>query len=248
VITIMSRYVNSTDKGGWPTRSLLASIPALERLGLLQMGHPRRYDRGDILMRHGEPGHEAFLIIEGCTKITGDNPEGHPALLAVRMAGDMVGELSILDGQPRSATVQAASLTRVQVMSGTDLRGFLAHHPVTEAAVQASVTAKLREAIRDRIELNGAPVTLRLTRVIWKLGNACGTTVPEGVLISAPLSQADLSSLVGTTEQSIRRTLSTLRDLGLVRSRYRELVITDMDRLREMAMGRSPEISQRRAQ
>lgn len=198
-------------------------------------------------MRLGEPGHEAFLIIEGCTKIVGDNPEGHPALLAVRMAGDMVGELSLLDGQPRSATVQAASLTRVQVISGTDLRGFIARHPATGSALQASVTAKLREAIRDRIDLNGAPVMLRLARVIWKLGNACGTPVPEGILISAPLSQADLGSLVGTTEQSIRRTLSTLRDLGLVRSRYREFVITDMGRLREMAMGRSLEINERRA-
>src|SRR5579862_9021211 len=115
-------------------------------------------------MRHGEPGHEAFLILEGCTKAIGDNPEGHQALLAVRMAGNIVGELSILDGQPRSATVQAASLTRVRVISGTELRDFIADHPATEAALQASVAAKLREAIRDRIDLNGAPVALRLAR------------------------------------------------------------------------------------
>lgn len=247
-MTITSREVNSNGYDAWPPRSLLASVPASERLALLKIGRPRRYDRGDILIRRGEPGNEAFLILDGCTKVTGDNPEGHPALLALRMAGDIVGELSLLDGEPRSATIQAAKLTRVRAIGAADFREFMARHPATAAAVQISVTAKLREAIRDRIELNGAPVVLRLARVLWKLGNSCGAVTPEGVVISAPLSQADLGSVIGTTEQSIRRTLSTLRDLGLVRSHYRELVITDMNKLQELAMGRSPEIYERRAQ
>jgi CRP-like cAMP-binding protein len=227
-------------EGRWPLRSLLASIPARERLELLGLGLPRRYDRGEILIRAGEPGREVFLIVDGCVKVLADSVEGNPALLAVRTAGDVVGELSILDGQPRSATVQAANLTRVRVISAGDLRGFLTAYPATAAAVQSSVTAKLREAIRDRIDLNGAPVVMRLARVIYKLGSTYGEDAPEGVVVSVPLSQADLGSLAGTTEQSVRRALATLREDGLVCPHYRKLIITDIYRLREMVDGRAP--------
>jgi CRP/FNR family transcriptional regulator, cyclic AMP receptor protein len=238
----------SEGKTSWPLRSLLAMVPASERADLVRMGIPRRYDRGEILMHAGEAGREAFLIIEGCAKVLGSNVEGNPALLAVRMAGEVVGELSVLDGKPRSATVQAATPTRVRVISSTDLQKYMSAHPATAAAVQNNVTAKLREAIRDRIDLTGAPVVLRLARVICKLGSTYGEDVPEGIMISAPLSQADLSSLVGTTEQSIRRALGSLRDKGLVRPYYRKLIITDMNRLQEMTDGRISEDHDRRSQ
>lgn len=223
----------------WRDGCLLSSVPEPDRLGILKLGSPKRYNRGEMLIRANEVGHEAFLIVEGCTKVIGDSADGNPSLLAIRMAGDMVGEFSALDGQPRSAGVQAAAPTRVRVIAGRELRGFLATHPATSAALQTSVTAKLREAIRDRIELNGAPVLLRLARVICKLGGAYGTPTADGLLISVPLSQGDFGSLVGTTEQSIRRALSILRDEGLVRSQYRTLTITDMSRLRQLANGRA---------
>jgi CRP/FNR family cyclic AMP-dependent transcriptional regulator len=153
------------------------------------------------------------------------------------MAGDMVGELSVLDGEPRSATVQAATVMRVRSVAAAQLREFAKSRPAVGAALQRSVTAKLREAIRDRIELNGVPVVTRLARVIWKLGCTCGAEAPDGVVISA-LSQADLAALAGTTEQSVRRALAALRKEGLVRSEYRRIVVTDMDRLRLLATGR----------
>jgi CRP/FNR family cyclic AMP-dependent transcriptional regulator len=228
-------YLNNKDS--WTPRSLLASVPETDRLALLRLGRPRRYERGDTLARSGEPGGSAFLIIDGCVKITGESAEGHPALLAIRISGDIVGELSVLDGEPRSASIQAATPLRTRIISAAELRQFLATRPATAAALQNSVAGKLREAIRDRIELNGAPVILRLARVIWKLGRTCGTETRDGVLISA-FSQADLGALAGTTEQSIRRALATLRSEGMVRSEYRKLLITDMRRLREMATGK----------
>jgi CRP/FNR family transcriptional regulator, cyclic AMP receptor protein len=228
-------YPNNT--ASWTPRSLLAGVPEPEQLDLLRLGRPRRYERGELLARSGEPGRWAFLIIAGCVKITGESAEGHPALLAIRMSGDLVGELSVLDGEPRSASIQAATPLRTRIIPAAELLQFIADRPVAAAALHNSVAAKLREAIRDRIELNGAPVIIRLARVIWKLGGTCGIETPDGVLISA-FSQADLGALAGTTEQSIRRALATLRSEGLVRSEYRKLLITDMQGLREMTKGR----------
>ncbi|WP_017580490.1 Crp/Fnr family transcriptional regulator [Nocardiopsis valliformis] len=220
---------------GWHSQSLMASLTAPERAAFLSLGTARGFDRGSLLMRFGETGREAHLILGGCVKVLGADSQGHTTLLAIRMAGDIVGELSVLDGRPRSATVMAAAPTRVRTIGGTVLRDFLGARPAIGNAVQNSVNAKLREAIGHRTAATGAPVVTRLVRVLEKLGRYCGRRTDEGLVITAPLSQADLAALVGTTEQSIRRALGTLRGSGVLITRYRQVVITDTARLAAMS-------------
>jgi len=216
---------------GWPARSLLAALPEAERAELLRLGSVRHFERGQTLIRAGEFGGEVYLILEGCVKVVDNSAEGYTVLLAVRMVGDLVGELAVLDGNPRAATVIAAAPTRVRAVSAAPLRGFLAEHPVSAAAVHNSVNAKFRQSIRHRSEANGAPAPLRLARVLHRLGETYGEPTAEGVAIPVPLSQADLGALIGATEQSVRRALSELRDEGLVEPHYRRPVIKDLDRL-----------------
>ncbi|MFL1379111.1 Crp/Fnr family transcriptional regulator [Nocardiopsis protaetiae] len=230
----------------WHPRSLVASLPPDDREALLLLGTPRRFERGAVLMRLGEAGHDAHLILDGCVKVLGGSADGHTTLLAVRMAGDIVGELSVLDGRPRSATVEAAAPTRVRTIGGGTLRAFLRDRPGVGTAVQHSVNAKLREAIGHRTDSSGAPVMLRLVRVLDRLGRYCGRRTEEGLSISVPLSQADLSALVGATEQSVRRALGVLRSSGVLLTRYRSLVITDTDRLAALAEETAPESARRR--
>lgn len=221
-------------------RSFLASLPARERAEFLTLGTVRRFTRDQALTRVGEPAHEVFAIINGCVKVFADSIEGRSILLAVRMSGDLVGELSAFGGQLRSATAKAADAVTARVIAAADLTDYLAAHPVASAAVRDMIAARLREATAHRIEVNNsARVPHRLARALCILAEQFGVPVPDGVLIAAPLSQADMSSLIATTEQSVRRALSSLRDEGLVRSGYRRTVITDLGRLREIAGVRS---------
>jgi CRP/FNR family cyclic AMP-dependent transcriptional regulator len=152
------------------------------------------------------------------------------------MVGDLVGELAALDGQPRSATAKAADAVSARKISATDLNGYLDAHRVAATAMRDTIAARLRESVTQRIEVNNAaPVIRRLARALCLLSDQYGVVVPDGVLITAPLSQADLSSLIATTEQSVRRALSALRGDGLVRWEYRRTIITDPGRLHELA-------------
>jgi len=194
------------------------------------------FARAKPLARIGARGDEAFLITSGFVKILADSAEGRTILLAVRMPGDLVGELAALDGRPRTASVQAASQVTATVISAAAMTEHMSNRPVVAAAVRDTLTARLREAVEYRIELdNAAPVLRRLARGLCLLAERCGRPAPDGTLIAAPLSQADLSCLVSTTEQSLRRALATLRGSGAVRWEYRTAVITDLDRLREIA-------------
>lgn len=225
---------------GYARISFLASLPAGERAEFLGLGATRRFSRDQPLTRIGEPGREAFVITDGYVKIFADSAEGHPILLAVRAPGDLVGELAALDGRLRSATAKAANAVSVRVISAADLNDFLAGHPAAALAVRDTIAARLREATAHRIALNNsAPVLRRLASALCMFGQEHGIGVPDGVLIAVPLSQADMSSLIATTEQSVRRALAALRGQGLVRWDYRKTVITDLAGLREAA-GLSP--------
>ena len=218
--------------GEYLSHSFLSSLPAHERAEILSLGTVRRFTRDQQLTRIGEAGQEAFVITSGCVKVFANSIEGQPILLAVRLAGDLVGELAVLDGRPRTATARAAGPVTAIAINSADLLALLAGRPTLAAAVYATIAARLREAVAHRVEVNNsAPVRHRLARALCLLAEQYGVPVPDGVLITAPLSQADISSLIATTEQSVRRALSVLRAEGLVRWEYRKTVITDPDGL-----------------
>jgi CRP/FNR family cyclic AMP-dependent transcriptional regulator len=202
----------------------------------VRLGTERRFARDEILFRIGEPGTEAFLIVRGCVKIFADSVDGRLVLLSIRMPGELVGELAPLDGQLRSATGRAAGPVTARAIGAKVLNGYLAAHPAANRAVRDRIAARLREAAQERIQvINAAPVPRRLAWALCLLSERYGVPVPDGVLVDVPLSQADIASLLATTEQSVRKALAGLRAEGVVRWTYRKTVITDPGKLRDIA-------------
>jgi CRP-like cAMP-binding protein len=174
--------------------------------------------------------------MRGCVKIFADSVDGRLVLLSIRMPGDVVGELAVLDGHLRSATGRAAGPVVARAIGATALNGYLAAHPAADRAVRDRIASRLREATQERIQVNNAaPVPRRLAWALCLLGERYGVPVADGLLVDVPLSQADIASLIATSEQSVRKALSGLRAEGVVRWTYRKTVITDLDRLQEIA-------------
>ncbi|MGE0170971.1 Crp/Fnr family transcriptional regulator [Nocardioides sp.] len=222
----------------WPPGSLLSLLAPEHQAGLLGMGTGRSFDRNEILMREGEPGRALFLLLRGCVKVVSIAATGDVRLLAVRLAGDVVGELAALDGDPRSATVVTAARTTARVIGHEEFGRYVAAHAAVGAAVQRCVTAKLRQATRFRADAAAGPSTLaRLARVLHQLGASYGQPSPSGLLIDVHLSQPELAALVGVAQASIERALGELRARGMVRTGYRQLLISDADGLRTLAAG-----------
>src|SRR5713226_7566089 len=108
-----------------------------------------------ILLAEGDRSTHLFLLVDGCVKVTAGNEDGHVALLAIRVGGDLVGELSCLDGHPRAATVTAAGHLVARTISQPQFHLFLRDHPFAALAVSASVGDKLRSATRRWVDFNG---------------------------------------------------------------------------------------------
>jgi CRP-like cAMP-binding protein len=157
------------------------------------------------------------------------------ALLAVRAAGELIGELASMDGQPRVATVTCAGRVRARLVTQPEFRHFLTGHPDVALAVGSSVGAKLRWATRRRIDFGSREVRIRLARVLVELSAAYGSAVHDGVEIGVDLTQPELAGLVGAAEPTVHRALAGFRRSGVVQTGYRRITVLDQVRLAAVA-------------
>jgi CRP-like cAMP-binding protein len=221
----------------YPPGTLLHTLGTADREALLALGSRRRFQPGETLINQGSGDSHAFVLLDGCTKVFGTSVSGRAVLLSIRIVGEVVGELSAVDSQPRSASVVAATAVVAQAIGRAAFLRYLSGHPAAAHAVQAAVVAELRKTTSHRVSVSGAPVTVRLARILGQLAESCGRPDPDGVLIEIPLSQPELASLIGVSEPTVHRALTELRAGEVVRTRYRRLVISDPAALRAMVAG-----------
>lgn len=218
----------------FPRGTLLAGLAISARAAMLALGTACGYEPGTVLMREGERAGHLLVLVKGFVKVTATTPEGYLALLAVRCGGDLVGELAMMDGQPRIATVTAAGWVRARVVGQAEFRRYLAEHPDAAFAVGGSVGAKLRWATRRRVDFGGHEVPVRLARVLVELADSYGG---GGGAIGVPLSQPELAALVGAAEPTVHKALAQLRRQNIVLTGYRRVVVLDRPRLAALAEG-----------
>lgn len=214
---------------------LFAALPAVTIQALLGIGVERRFRRGEVLVLEGELTTHVILLLSGCVKVTATTADGGRALLAVRLPGELIGELAGLDGGPRSATVTAVGLVNTRVMTQAVFQAFLRDHPDAGVAVSRSVAAKLRWATDRRIDFSGYDVPIRVARVLATLVRSHGTRTARGWEIGFPLSQPELAALIGAAEPTVHKSLTELRHKSVLETGYRKMTILDLPRLRRLA-------------
>jgi CRP/FNR family transcriptional regulator, cyclic AMP receptor protein len=232
---VLKPAVRAAGEWTWPPGSLLGELPDAARRRLLALGAKRQYaDSGRILIREGENSGLVFLLLAGMVKVSGAT-DGGEALLAIRVGGDVVGELSALDGRPRLATVTTVGAVLAQVIAPAEFRGFLGRNPDIALAVSRHVASKLRSATARRIDFSSSSVATRFARILLELAERYGDRTPAGTVIRCPLTQTELAALAAASEPTIQRVLRQLRADGAVTTSYRGIAIRDMADLRRRA-------------
>ena len=215
--------------------SFLASIGESERAQLLALGVTRRLPPGRPMLVEGDLDTHVEVIRQGYVKVS-TSVGGMPQLLAIRVPGDLVGELAAVSGGGRSATVTTCGAVRSTVIRRAAFLTFVARHPAVAAQVTATVGRRLRWANERRSEFSAFPVHVRLARVLSEIASSCGEALAGGgVRIGVELSQTELATLVGAREDTVQRALRLLREDGLLRTGYRRIVVVDEVRLRALA-------------
>jgi CRP-like cAMP-binding protein len=213
-------------------------LPAASRQRFELLGRSRDVRPGGVLVLEGDVASRAWLVVDGLVKVESSHPDGRSPILALRGAGELIGEVGALDGGSRSATVTAVLPTAVREFSSDELRSVVREDPDTAFALLAHLTGRLREADRFRVSYMGDDVPHRLAGCLCSLAERYGrpTMDRRGMEIDLPLSQEDLASLIAASRDSVARTLQAWRKRGLVTTGRRRIVIVDLERLRPGAV------------
>jgi CRP-like cAMP-binding protein len=212
-----------------------ASLPAAAQADLRELGTVRRHRRGAYLMLEGDRADHVLLVRSGRVKIVRTTADGRDAVVAVRGAGELVGELNALAGGegPRVGSVVALDDAVVQAIRADELLRFLERHPAASLALLRLLATRLREATSRQADAAGYDVLHRVARALLHEAERDGRPVDGGILVGSGLSQVELAGLVAASPKSLARALAVLRKRGLVVTGRRAIVIRDLEGLRQ---------------
>ena len=198
------------------TEELLAHVGLFERAtpaelaSIAAQSHIKRIARGQVLFSEGEPGDHLFVVASGRVKVTLGSERGERLTLAVLGPGDSLGEMSVLDGSPRSASVEAlddASLVCVPSMVWLNL---LQTSPAVCLALAEDLAARVRSLSTNAANLVFLDLPRRLANLLVASSSGSG---------EVHLSQSEVADQLGVTRPSLNRALS-----GLVRRQWVEVM------------------------
>lgn len=177
----------------------------------------RRIPKGSTVMSKGEPGSSMMAVLAGRLRIGSVSQDGKEVTLNVIGPGEIVGEIALLDGKPRSADVVATEDTTVMVIERRDFLPFMLRHETLVERVLGVLCDRLRRTSMALEEIALFEVPARLARLLVKLAAEYGRPAPGGGMrIGIKLSQRDLSNLVASSRESVNKQLKVWRDAGSI--------------------------------
>ncbi|MFN2587347.1 MAG: Crp/Fnr family transcriptional regulator [Actinomycetota bacterium] len=206
-----------------------------EARALLGRGRRRTYDGGVPIFHEGEVSDRIVLLLRGRAKIATVTEDGKEVMLGVRDPGDLLGEFSAIDGEPRSANVIAMEPVEALVLESGSFREWLTEHPRTALLLLEMVLARLRDADRKRVEFSAYDTVGRVARRLYELAERFGRDTPRGVEIALPLTQDELAAWTGASRVGVSQALKALRDREWIETRRRSITVRDMAALSRRA-------------
>ncbi len=197
-----------------------------------EIGINRKFSKNGIVFLEEEEGAALFIIISGKVKIVRTDDDGGEVILSILGSGDFFGEIAILDGLPRSATVVSIDNSELFMIHR---RGFL---QVVEKAPQVAIsllrelTRRLRKADEQIKSLSLKDAVGRVANVILQLADDSGKIKKGQVIIPDFPLQQDLANMAGTSRETISRTIHQFIREGLLEQRGNSLIITNFDKFK----------------
>lgn len=173
----------------------------------------RRYKRGDKIVEQGKKSDALFLILSGRARVVSADSRGREVILATLGAGDYIGEMSLIDDEPHSATVQTEIQTDVLELARQDFARCLPENTSMSYAVMRGLVQRLRQADRKIESLALMDVYGRVARALLE----AAIPGPDGqLIIREKVSRSDIAKMVGASREMVSRVMKDLEDQQLI--------------------------------
>ncbi len=211
-------------------RPLLVKNAFLRRLpeealdALLRKGQVRRFAKGEILYRRGDPGDCMMVLITGRAKLTNVSANAREIVLHFLAEGDIFGEISALDGNERAAHAVALEDLEAFVVHASDLRPTLLNYPRAMFEIIGALCEKIRLGAA-MIEDNTLAMRGRMARGLLRLARQHGHADGNGVSLKLTISQEELGKHLALSRANVSRQLARLKTAGVIKTSGAQITI-----------------------
>ena len=212
---------------------LLQSVSIFWDLNENDLGHiadkmvAKHFENGNYIFLEDSEGEQCFFVLKGSVKVTRLSKDGREVILAMLNEGDFFGEMSLLDGESRSANVIALEKTKVLTLDRNDFIAVVNDYPQIAVQLLKELARRLRKSDRQIASLSLSDAEKRIALCIIRFADEQGVIQNGKVSIPKTPIQQDIANMAGTSRETVSRTLGLLEKEDLIERNGRELIILD---------------------
>jgi CRP/FNR family transcriptional regulator/CRP/FNR family cyclic AMP-dependent transcriptional regulator len=211
---------------------LFSTLSAEEISAIKSVMISREFEMGEVIVHEEDESLQTFFIIaSGSVQVTVVTPEGKQAILATLKKGEFFGEMGILDGEPRSASVVAAQRCLLLMLYRNPFLDILERFPKLTIRMLVEMSRRLRHTNRQINTLSMMSVYGRVADVILQLARENGRKIGQMVVIDNRPTHQDIADMAGTSRETVSRILSQLQKKQCLSIDRKKMVILNEEKL-----------------
>lgn len=195
---------------------LFARISPADLKPLLEPPDLRSFRQGQLIFQRGDPGDGLYAVVSGRVRVFIEDGDGNEAVVAIRGPGDVLGEMSLLDGMPRSASASAQEAVKAVRITPQRFESWLMEHPRAAYALLQELARRVRQATEQLAELSLLDVETRVARRLWQIFVEAFATPEPSPGSSLRVNQSELAGILGVTRESVNKHLGRLKSRGII--------------------------------
>src|SRR6266550_4448897 len=211
---------------------LFRGLVGNERDAVVARARLRHFAAGETIFLMGSPGDSMMAVLSGQTRISVPSPEGREIVLAIFQAGEVFGEIALLDGKERTADARAMTACDLAILERRDVFAFLERQPNAWPRVVEVLCDRLRATDLQMAEVAMQQLPVRLAKVLLRMTYVEALSRPAD---RVQVSQRELGNIVGAARESINKCLSEWQRSGWVRIDRTSITIADRTTLERVA-------------
>jgi CRP-like cAMP-binding protein len=215
--------------------TLFAAMSAAEQHRILELASERFVRRGQIIFHRGDVESSMMALLQGSVRISTGSADGREVVLNTISAGEVFGEIALLDGKPRSATATATADSTLLVIERRHFLPFLFGNEDLVLRMLIVLCQRLRQTSDALGDLATLDLPGRLARLLLRLANDHGSVTAAGIRIDFKLSQRDIGTRVASSRESVNKQLHAWQDAGWLSLHHGYITLKQPDHLRSLS-------------
>lgn len=196
--------------------TLFNNLSTEELNQLSQICRERKFDRGQVVFYEGDLGGSLYVIVTGIVKIVMIAEDGREHILGLLHHGDFFGEVSLIDGEPRSATAVALENVSVVMISREDFVRLLRDNPDMSLKIMVTLCQRLRKTDKHVESLAFLSAPGRVAQALLNLAETHCPGQEKDMIIPHKITRQEFASIAGTSRETLTRVLMDFQEEGLI--------------------------------